>query len=261
MEIIKAIILGIIQGITEFLPISSSGHLVLAQKIMGFTEPPLIFDTVLHLGTLFAVVLVLWSDIWPLLKKPFQKMTGLLIVGTIPAALIGLLFKDFFESLFKSGKTLGVEFIITGLILFAAQRMANGHKKIKETTVWDALFVGVMQGIAILPAISRSGLTIAGSLFRKMDRDFAARYSFLLSIPAILGATVLQFKDIKDAGAMMPSAAPLLLGFVFSFVFGVFSVKFMMKIIREGKLSGFGIYCSVLGALIILDQLVLHIIF
>lgn len=261
MEIIKAIILGIIQGLTEFLPISSSGHLVLAQKIMGFGEPPLIFDTVLHLGTLFAVVVVLWSDIWPMLKKPYQKMTALLIVGTIPTAVMGLVFKDFFDSLFKSGKTLGVEFIVTGLILFAAQKMSNGHKKIEETTWKDAVFVGVMQGIAILPAISRSGLTIAGSLFRKMDREFAAKFSFLLSIPAILGATVIQIKDINDAGASMPATFPLIVGFIFSFVFGVISVKFMMKVIKEGKLTGFGIYCSILGALIILDQVILHIFF
>ena len=261
MELIKAIILGIIQGLTEFLPISSSGHLVLAQKIMGFTEPPLIFDTVLHLGTLFAVVLVLWGDIWPLLKKPFQKMTALLIVGTIPTALLGILLKDFFDNLFKSGKTLGVEFIITGLVLLAAQRMSNGHKKLKETTGMDAIFVGIMQGIAILPAVSRSGLTIAGALFRKMDREFAARFSFLLSIPAILGATVLQVKDIAEGGAVLPATSSLIGGFIFSFIFGIISVKFMMKVIKEGKLNGFGIYCSVLGALVILDQLVLHIFF
>lgn len=261
MELIKAIILGIIQGLTEFLPISSSGHLVLAQKIMGFTEPPMIFDTVLHLGTLFAVVLVLWGDIWPLLKKPFQKMTALLIFGTIPTVLIGLLLKDFFDNLFKSGKTLGVEFIFTGLILFAAQRMSNGHKKLKETSGIDALFVGVMQGIAILPAVSRSGLTIAGSLFRKMDREFAARFSFLLSIPAILGATVLQLKDIVGSGEVMPATGNLVGGFLFSFIFGVLSVKFMMKVIKEGKLNGFGIYCTALGGLILLDQLVLHIFF
>ncbi len=268
MEIIKAIFLGIVQGLTEFLPISSSGHLVLMQKLIGFSGPQLFFDTILHLGTLFAVVVVLWKDIWELLKKPFQKMTLLIIVATIPTAIMGLAFKDMIEKIFEGGKTLGVEFIITGLILFFASRMKNGEKKIENTSNFDAFFIGVMQGIAILPAISRSGLTIAGALFRKMDRDFAAKFSFLISIPAILGAVVIQSKDVLGAplsngnvdGAGM-TFWPIFLGFVFAFLFGVLSVRYMMKIIRKGNLNGFAIYVSILGALIIFDQIFTHVFF
>lgn len=261
MSLIQAIILGIVQGITEFLPISSSGHLVLMQKIFGITEPALLFDTCVHLGTLLAVFAVFREDILSILKKPFQKMTWLLIAGTIPTAIIGVLFKDFFEELFHTGSTLGVEFLVTGLILLWSGTQQNGKKGLKQTTYLDAAFVGLMQGAAILPAISRSGLTISGALFRKLDREFAARFSFLLSIPAILGATVFQLKDIAEAGSTGLSYGTLVTGSLAAALAGYLSIKYMLEILKKGKLKYFSYYVFVLGALVLIDQYFTHIFF
>ncbi len=263
MNFLQALLLGIIQGLTEFLPISSSGHLVLFQKILGVTEPAMTFDIVVHLGTLVAVFIAFWEDIWGLLKKPFQKLTYLLIVGTIPAVVIALAFNNVIENLFASGKTLGFEFLITGLVILYANSIKSGKKTAKDATYLDAIFVGVMQGIAIAPAISRSGMTIAGSLFKKFDRDFAAKFSFLLSIPAILGAAVFQLKDIvsEPTALASPHVMPLVVGFCASAISGYFAIHFMLKIIRESKLKYFSYYVFILGAAIIVDQFVTHMFF
>jgi undecaprenyl-diphosphatase len=264
MSLIQAILLGIVQGVTEFLPISSSGHLVLMQKIFGITEPTLIFDTSVHLGTLLAVFVVFKDDIIGLLKKPFQKLTWLLLAGTIPTAIIGVLFKDTFEQMFHSGSTLGFEFIITGVILLWSGMLKSGNKRVKETSYFDAVFIGIMQGIAIMPAISRSGLTISGALFRKLDRDFAAKFSFLLSIPAIIGATVFQIKDIMEVGSGSGAGigiGVLFAGSVAAALAGYVSIKYMLQVLRSGKLKYFAYYVLVIGTLVILDQYVMHIFF
>lgn len=261
MTLIQAILLGIIQGITEFLPISSSGHLVLFQKIFGVTEPTLTFDIVVHLGTLVAVFAVFWKDIVSLLRKPFQKLTYLIIAGTIPTAIIGVLFKDFFEKVFRSGTTLGFEFIITGIVLYFADSFNRGRKGIQETSFIDAAFVGVMQGAAILPAVSRSGLTISGALFRDMDRDFAARFSFLLSIPAILGAAVFDMKDVLEVGVENLDSMSLGAGFIFSAIFGYISIKYMISILKKGKMRYFSYYVFAIGGLVIIDKYLTHVFF
>lgn len=262
MNLIQAIILGIVQGITEFLPISSSGHLVLMQKIFGITAPTLLFDTSVHLGTLLAVFVVFKDDIVSILKKPFQKLTWLLIAGTIPTAIIGILFKDSFEQMFRSGSTLGFEFIITGVVLLWSGILKNGRKNVRETSYFDAVFIGVMQGLAIMPAISRSGLTISGALFRNLDRNFAARFSFLLSIPAILGAAVFQVKDIMEVGGGSGiGMGALIAGSIAAALAGYATIKYMLQVLREGKLKYFAYYVFVIGALVILDQYVTHIFF
>ena len=208
MSLLEAIFLGVVQGLTEFLPISSSGHLVLFQKLFGLEEGALSFDILLHFGTLMAVVAVFWRDLLAVLKNPFGKMGRLLIAGSIPTALIGFLFQDFFDRLFASGKTLGAEFLITGIVIWWADSAPRGRKGEREMTYTDALLVGTLQGAAILPALSRSGLTIMGALFRGLDREFAAKYSFLMSVPVILGANLLHLKDLFDESA----GAPLQLG-------------------------------------------------
>ena len=262
MNLIQAIILGIVQGLTEFLPISSSGHLVLMQKIFGITEPTLIFDTSVHLGTLIAVFAVFKDDIISLLKKPFQKLTWLLLVGTIPTGIIGILFKDTFEQMFHTGSTLGFEFIATGIILLWSGMLMSGRKGVRETSFFDAAFIGVMQGLAIMPAISRSGLTISGALFRNLDREFAARFSFLLSIPAILGATVFQVKDIMEVGGGAGiGTGAMVAGSLAAALAGYISIKYMLQILRKGKMKYFAYYVFVLGALVIVDQYVTHIFF
>lgn len=261
MTLIQAILLGIIQGITEFLPISSSGHLVLFQKIFRVTEPSLTFDIVVHIGTLVAVFAVFWKDIASLLRKPFQKLTYLIIAGTIPTAIIGVVFKDFFEKVFRSGSTLGFEFIITGIVLYFADSFNRGRKGIQETSYIDAAFVGVMQGAAILPAVSRSGLTISGALFRDMDRDFAARFSFLLSIPAILGAAVFDMKDVLEVGVENLDSMSLGAGFIFSAIFGYISIKYMISILKKGKMRYFSYYVFAIGGLVIIDKYLTHVFF
>lgn len=261
MNTIQAVILGLIQGLTEFLPISSSGHLVLFQKIFGINEPTLIFDTMVHVGTLAAVVTVLWKEILSLLKRPFQKLTWLLIAGTIPTAIIGVLFKDSFEMMFKSGSTLGFEFLFTGLVILFAERLNSGRKHIEETSYLDAAFIGVMQGIAIMPAVSRSGLTISGALMRNLDREFAAKFSFLMSIPAILGAAVFQIKDIVEAGSSSFITLPIVAGTIAAAVAGYFSVRFMILLIKKGSMKGFSYYVFALGTLVLIDQYITHIFF
>jgi undecaprenyl-diphosphatase len=205
MNTLEAVILGLVQGLTEFLPVSSSGHLVLAQKLLGVTEPALLFDTMLHLGTLVACFIVLWKDIWALLRRPFQRLTALLVVATIPTVVIALLFKDTIEAAFHSGSTLGWEFLATATILLVAERLAAGAEKGRgegEMSWLDAIIIGVLQGnrdharrLAVGPHDRRS----PGA---KLDRAFAARFSFLLSIPAILGAVVFQGKDLLEGGSV-----------------------------------------------------------
>jgi undecaprenyl-diphosphatase len=274
MNIINAIVLGIVQGLTEFLPVSSSGHLVLLQKIFKIQEPSLFFDTMLHVGTLIAVLTVLWKDIFEILKKPVQKLTGFLILATIPAVIAALLFKDAIEEIFISAKFLGVCFLITAVLLVAAELLSRRNKNVNpdgeeqdKTSVkmnWlHALFIGIMQALAIPPGISRSGATISGSLFCKLDRDFAARFSFLMSIPAILGAVVMQTKELIRHGAAENSSfgtAAIIAGTIVSAVVGFFAVKFMLKIIREKSLFGFAIYTGLLGMIILLCQTVFRVL-
>lgn len=262
MSILDSIILGFVQGLTEFLPISSSGHLVLFQKILGIQGSSLLFDTLLHIGTLIAVFVVFWDDIVEMVKDPFHnRLLGLIIIGTIPTAAIGLAFKNLFDKLFASGSTLGFEFIISGIILWYADSVrVRWPKKLEQTSMGDAFFVGIMQGVAILPAISRSGLTIAGSLFRGLDKKFAAKFSFLMSIPAILGAAVVQVKDINMAAENTPIFT-MILGVIVAAIVGYIAIKFMVDLIVRGKLKGFSIYLFIIGLYVILDQHVFHMFF
>jgi len=255
MTVLQSLVLGLVQGLTEFLPISSSGHLVLFQKFFGLQEGVLTFDVLVHLGTLVAVFVVFWQDIASIIRKPWQRLSLLIIVATIPTGLMGLGLKDFFESLFESGKSLGFEFIATGLIIWFADSIRQRSKGIKEISYFDAAFVGVMQGIAILPAVSRSGLTIAGSLFRGIDRTTAARFSFLVSIPAIAGAAVLDLKDVIEQGVPQGLALPYLVGFIASAVSGYWAIKFMIKLLQRGSMKGFAYYVWALGVVVIGLQL------
>lgn len=260
MNILESIVLGIIQGLTEFLPISSSGHLVLAQKLFGLRDvesTALVFDTMVHLGTLVAVFIVFWKDIIYMLKQPFSKLTVLIIAGTLPTIAIALLFKDAIEAAFKSGNTLGIEFVATGFILWYAESKRSGRKKIDDISYIDAALVGTLQGLAIFPAISRSGSTIAGALMRGIERKTAARYSFLLSIPAILGAVVLQGKGILKAGAGQGSIGilPLGIGTLAACISGYIAIRFMLRLIEKGSLRIFAYYVWILGGIIIAAQL------
>lgn len=311
MNIFQSAFLGIVQGLTEFLPISSSGHLVLFQKIFGLTGNTLSFDVFVHLGTLLAVIIVFRKDILSILKDPFGKLAVLLVIGTIPAVIVGIVFKDIIEAVFASGATIGVEFIITGFILVWAEKISRCHsegdktdrhserpvslrlsrsgseesdhllipsvipskdgiqsptssacspKTLPSMTVVDAIVIGIAQAVAILPAISRSGLTIAGALSRKLDREFALKYSFLLSIPAILGSAVFDGVNIiKDPGSIQ--LIPILIGTIAAAISGYFAIRYMLKVFSKKSLMPFAVYVFILGGLIIIDQAITHIFF
>jgi undecaprenyl-diphosphatase len=266
MGIFEAILLGAVQGITEFLPVSSSGHLVLLQKILGISEPTLFFDTMVHVGTLAAVFVVLWQDIWALLRRPLQPLTGYLLLATLPTVLVALVFKDPIEAAFQSGAYLGWAFLFTAGALLAAERLSKrpGFFRGERDMNWiDALVIGLCQGAAIMPAVSRSGLTLSGALSRKLDRGFAARFSFLLSIPAILGALVLQLKDLLggEGAAVSGSAVTIVAGTAAAAVVGFFAVTFMLKLVRERSLRGFAVYVAILGVLVLADQWAVHLFF
>jgi undecaprenyl-diphosphatase len=270
MSVFEAVILGAVQGITEFLPVSSSGHLVLFQRIFGVSGDNLLFDTLVHGGTLIAVFIVLWKDIRAILKRIVQPLTAYLILGTIPAVIAALLFDETIEKAFSTGSFLGFAFLITAALLFSSEMLnrysqkRGGPVQTKKMNWLDALIIGILQAIAIVPGVSRSGSTLSGALFRRLDRDFAARFSFLLSIPAILGALVLQTKDLFR-GTGVPetglSPAALTAGVLTAGIVGFFSIRLMLKIVRERSLLGFAAYTAILGILILIDQLFSHIFF
>ncbi len=257
MGILEAIVLGIVQGLTEFLPVSSSGHLVLLQNVFGMSEPQLFFDTMLHLGTLIAVVVVLWNNIVDLFRKPIRLLY--LVIATIPAILVTLLFKDFIEHTF-TGVYLGYGFLLTAIILTASEQLAGRVHKKRGINAGVSLAMGTMQAIAIFPAISRSGSTIAGGLALGVGRKEAATFSFLMSIPAILGSVALQGYEIVKENALPADIFPTLIGMVFAAVSGYFAIKFMIALVSKKKLYGFAIYVAILGVLVLLDQNVFGLI-
>jgi undecaprenyl-diphosphatase len=259
MSLLESIILGIVQGLTEFLPVSSSGHLALAQKLFGIGDGSLFFEILLHVATLIPVLIVFRKDVIALIKKPFQKMTYLLITATLPAVIFTVLFGDYFGLLYESATFLAAGFIITGCLLLFSDKVRSGHKREKDISYADALIIGTIQGIAIAPAISRSGSTISGSLFRKINREAAAKFSFLMSIPAIAGGLVLEIAKIIRGDIVIGGVDWLVMGggFVAAMLSGFLAISFMMALIRRCKLRYFSIYVFLLAAVILVDQLAL----
>lgn len=255
MTKLEAFILGMIQGLTEFLPISSTGHLFIGRHFFGLNEAGLFLDTMLHVGTLLAVLVIYKNELIEIIKRPFGKLSLLVIVGTIPAVVIGFIFKDMFESLSKTGVTIGWEFIFTGMILWMAEGWKKGSKKMENISFKDALFIGTFQAAAIFPAVSRSGLTIAAGLFRKLDRGTAAYFSFLLSIPAIFGGIVLQIGELASGNVEAVSLGSLMAATLSSALFGYFAVVWMIRFLRKSSLKIFAVYVWILGFAILILQL------
>lgn len=262
----QALILGLLQGLGEFLPISSSGHLVLFQNLLGITGEVLLLDTLLHVGTLAAVFVALWPDILPLIRRPLQKTTLLLVIATIPAIAVTLLLGNAIDRLF-GGAYLGWGFLLTAIILLTAGRTRSHADAtgFHELGTWHALAMGTAQAVAILPGVSRSGCTIAGGLISGVERDASTRFSFLMSIPAILGSLVYQAKDLAQIGVAASSAGmsltAVLLGMLVAAVSGFLALKCMLRLVRRGKLWVFGIYTGALAAFVLLDQYLFHIVF
>ncbi len=253
---VQAVILGLIQGLTEFLPVSSSGHLVLAQRLLGLREPVLTFDIALHLGTLVAVIIFFRRDIAGIVqgilgrgaeRTSYTRLLLLIILGSLPTAVVGLAFKDTFEAMFASVTAVGVSLLITGALLLAAGLAGRPRRDLAETRSWHALLIGLAQGLAITPGISRSGSTISTALLLGLKRELAVRFSFLLSIPAILGAVALQVLDLP-AGADL-AWGPLLLGALVAGLSGWLALKLLLDLVKRGRIHWFAYYCGALGLL------------
>lgn len=264
MSVIEAIILGIVQGLTEFLPVSSSGHLVLLQKIFKIEEGAMSFDIALHLATLIAVLVVYRSKILEIIRNPFSKLPVYIVIGTIPVAVFGILLKDIIESFFETGATLGTGFIFTGIILMYADSTRDRKRTTEQMNIKDPLLIGTSQAVAMLPAVSRSGMTVSAALALGIERKTAADFSFLLSIPAILGAVAVDIYDIVktgESGISQIGTIPLALGMIFAAVSGFIAVKTMINLIQKQKLRYFSYYLWIIGVLVLADQLFLHIFF
>jgi len=256
MSIIQAIILGVVQGITEFLPISSSGHLIILHQIFGVEKGAFTFDIVVHLGTLVAIVIYFWADILAIIKKPFSKMTGLLIVGTMPVVIAGFFLRNVMDN-FRTGIWLAAAFTLTGVLLLIADRITTTRKEEKDITWVDAFIIGCFQAMGIPPGISRSGTTITGGLVRGLNRETAARFSFLLAIIAIGGATVLEHMSefVQGDGANIAAIGigPIIAGFITATVIGYLSIHWLLKLLKACKFKYFSFYLWGLAALLLVD--------
>lgn len=259
MEILHAALLGLVQGLTEFLPVSSSGHLAIAQHFLpGFEQPGLLFDVLLHAGTTLAVVIYFRQDIWKLLSCFFRKDSyavddrhtfWMLVLGSIPTAIIGLTGKDFFQSLFENLTVIGCMLLLTAMLLIVAEKVRKDGRGLAQLKTNDALLVGTIQGLAIIPGISRSGSTIACLLLRGIDGEAAARFSFLLALPAVGGAMLLSLKDLQNvSNGDLPAYG---IGALIAFVSGLFAIRWLMNVVRRKRLVGFAIYCLLVGSGII----------
>lgn len=273
MDLIQGIIIGIVQGLTEFLPVSSSAHLVFIQNILG-VESSLAFDTFLHLGSLLAVLWFFRGDIVKMLhswwlsigdllqgrfkegfyEDPYKRLAWYVILATIPVGLVGVLFEDSVDALFSGALYVPAFFLfVTGTILYLSQRMTSGEVNFHNVSKKEALFMGLGQACAILPGLSRSGTTIAAGLVIGLDKEFAAKFSFILSIPAILGAFLLQLKDI--GGALDANFLPVIFGFIAALIAGYAAIKWMLDLIQKRSLDIFAYYCWAVGIIVFMGSI------
>ena len=291
MTILQAIFLGIVQGVTEFLPISSSGHLAIFQNIFGIeTNGGILFEVMLHVGTLVTICIVYKKDILRMIRETilicmdiifnvkifisnrrydealryrrivrnnYRKFVVLIIVSTIPTALIGYSAKGIIEFVNSTLVIPGVCLLLTGVLLLIADISEEGHKKPKDVDYGNGFFIGIAQGLATLPGLSRSGTTITACLLSGFDRRFAVKYSFIMSIPAILGAAILELKDIGQEVISVQFVMYCIIGAIFAAVVGFICMKTMLLVVRKKKFKGFAIYCFIVGTIAIIAHLVI----
>lgn len=269
MTLLNALILGIIQGVTEFLPISSSGHLSIAQNLLGMGiegTDDVFFDVLLHLGTLAAVFVAYWVDIREMVVEffrmisdtargkvpervpPARRLILLIVVGTLPLFLI-LPVHDVVEGLYANTFFVGGALLVTGLLLFFCDSIRKGRKNERTATLADVLVVGFGQAVATCPGISRSGMTISTGCFRGMERRFAVRFAFLLSIPAVLGANILQVKDVVEVGVNLEMVPVYLVGVAAAAISGYLSIRLVRMVADKGKFGAFSYYCWAAGVI------------
>lgn len=268
MTYLLSILMGIIQGVAEFLPISSSGHLALFQTFFGMEnveEKYMFFTVLLHFGTFISVCVVYWRDILDMIREfflgigalagkkdtgvtppPARRMVMLIIIATLPLFVMVLL-QDAVNKLFSNSIMVSCALLATGFILFFSDRLAKGHKTARNATLVDALIVGCGQALAVIPGLSRSGTTISVGMLRGFDRSFAVRFSFLMSLPAILGANILEIKDAVDAGINMEELPMYIIGVVVAAVVGYFAIRLVKSLSDKGKFGKFAYYCWAMG--------------
>lgn len=259
LSLVEVLLLAIIQGVTEWLPISSSGHLVIAQRHIGL-EVPVFFDVMLHVGTLGVILIAFRRDLVKILRAVIRldtnsdegKFALFIVVGNVPTAIIGLLFRETFKSLFSSLLAVGAAFLCTGFLLLAS-KLGQREKREKKLGYVDSLLIGTAQGFALIPGISRSGATLAVGLFLGLERETAFKYSFLLSIPAVIGAAVGEYGGIGAPGV---SAIPMFLGVSLAMLVGYTSLKALSRVVKKQKLYLFSPYCLILGLTILLADFV-----
>ncbi len=261
MSFLQAVILGLLQGVTEFVPVSSSAHLVLVPWLLGWPSPGLAFDTMLHLGTLAAVLAVFWHDLVTLARAwlgslrpgaagtPHSRMAWALIIGTVPAIVLGVLAESYVENLFETPGAVAALLLVTGALLLASEWWARRSQTLEEIGPRHAALIGLFQGLAIAPGISRSGATISAGRFVGLPRTEAARFSFLLAVPVIAGAGATQALRLVDAGLTGESVGLLIAGFLAAFISGYLVIRGLLSYLQRRGLLPFAIYCAVAGAL------------
>ena len=272
MTILNAIILGLVQGVTEFLPVSSSGHLAILQTLFGMSDVEnghMFFDVLLHLGTLTAICFVYWNDIAAMFNEvsaifkgrtalttkdgkavqfPAARLLVMILIATLPLVLV-LPVNDYIEELGNYSFFVGIALILTGFVLYAADKLQVGKKTQKNLTVKDAIIIGLCQCVAVIPGISRSGVTITAGLARGANRNFAVKFSLLMSIPTVLGATLIELIKAFSAGIDVSLIPAYIIGMVVSMVSGVLAISAVKYVVNKGKFGGFSYYCWVVGAL------------
>ncbi len=255
MSYFQAILLAVVQGLTEFLPVSSSGHLVIFQKLLAFPEPPVLFDILVHVGTLGAILIYFRRELKQVLNGLVSKereswhILIMVVVGTIPAVVVGLVMQNYLAQIFNSLRLVGISLLITGGLLLVSRQFKSLNRRFSQVKWLDALFVGIFQALAILPGISRSGATIVSGLWRKFDRETAFQFSFYLAIPAILGALVLQIPDLIYSPCCYLEQG--ILGMLIAGLIGYGALMILEKVLLSAKLWLFGFYCLVLGIIIL----------
>lgn len=267
MSILQGLILGIVQGLTEFLPISSSAHLVLVPYFLGWdktipAEQIFPFGVLVQWGTLLAVIVYFWKDLWAILKawfsalahrKPFEsaeaRLGWYIILATIPAGVFGLLIKDQVEAAFNSAAATGMFLLVTAVFLVIAEIFGKGRRTLTNIGWLDVLIMGLFQAAAIFPGVSRSGSTITGGMLRGLDRPTSARFSFIMSIPVMLAAGLLSLGDLSAVSSLQSFLPSLLAGFIAAAVFGFLSIRWLLNFLRTRRLIGFAVYCTLLGIL------------
>ncbi len=263
MSLLQAILLGILQGATEFLPISSSGHLVIVPYLLGWPDPGLVLDTVLHLGTLGAVFIYFWRDIlrlaeaaWTSLRErsladPYARIAWAIALGTVPGVILGVLFDETFERLFGMPRAAAGFLLGTAALLVLSEYVGRRERAMESMTWRDAILIGLGQSLAIAPGLSRSGTTISAGLLLGFRREDAARFSFLLSIPIILGGGLYQFLKMLRGDAAPVPIMVLLVGFLAAGVTGYLAIAGLLALVRRRSLWPFAVYCALFGVLVL----------